>query len=128
MNPNDDTPLRTAFAELHRRTRLDAPAFDAMRERALAAARADKSLKENCPPLLSVPIGIAAVCATLAALWFGTQIRDSLPHRELGISSSQRVEELLASIEIEVTPDSLPGYPTDALLTQNSQNNPIQVP
>jgi hypothetical protein len=118
MPPESDPHFKAAFAELHRRRCAHAPSVEAMRSRALQAAR---SATERPRTPLRVRWATAGACAALLALGGGAWLawRPPVPNRA---ASAQHVEQLLAAIEqqLDLNADFAPAeFPTDALLSQN---------
>ncbi len=112
MPPESDPHFKAGFAALHRQRCAEAPAFEPMRLRAERAAHArPKEPRAGW----RIPIAATAVCVAFCGLW---SLREWESSRT---ASTQRVEQLLASIEeqIELTADfTPPKFPTDTLLTQ----------
>ena len=110
MQRNDDSHLKPAFAELHRRHREQAPPFGAMRERARRAA--------DGPPRRTVraawSLATATACIAAALAWWA--MRSPAPREPATLASVERAEQLLDAIEHDAAIFS-PLYPTDLLLT-----------
>lgn len=121
MHRDDEPELKSAFAELHRRQREQAPPFGAMRERALREAQSRPSAR-RFPAMRRIQWAAASVCVAAAALWWLGRGPELTTPTASPTDSTQRVEQLLTSIEQELDLNaaiSSPDFPTDILLTQN---------
>jgi hypothetical protein len=119
MQPDDEPDLKAAFAELHRRRREHAPAFEPMRERALRKAN-ESPVARRVTSASTRLAWAGAACALAMVIWWAAQTpRDggmSIP----GTAPKENVEELITAIEqhLEVN-DTGMEYPTDLLLVGN---------
>jgi hypothetical protein len=126
MPPDDDSDLRSAFAELHRRQQDIAPDFGPMRDRALQAATRG-STGTSTPQAAWHPVRLAswAAAAVLLALaiWaVSDRWRAANPERSHA-AQAPSADQLITRIEDHVdfhTSLALPEYPSDILLTSPS--------
>ena len=116
MQPDDD--LKAAFAELHRRRREHAPAFEPMRERALKASESP-ALTRRSRLLPSLALA-GATCAAVLGLWWANQVPQA-GEKESGGTAKDEVETLITAIQehLEVEAPAV-AYPTDLLLAGDS--------
>jgi hypothetical protein len=119
MSPDDDSHLRSAFAELRRRNQVQAPSFETMRDRAMRDAEQMHKPARSFP-ILRLAGWATAVCAVVVSIWmvsFGGQRRGS----NLGAAASRAaVDQIITRIEEHVdyhAAIALPEYPSDVLLT-----------
>jgi ferric-dicitrate binding protein FerR (iron transport regulator) len=122
MHRDEETNLKAAFAELHRRQREQAPPFAAMRERALRQADDRRSSTRRLSLVQRVVWGAVAVCLmAMAAWWFGRLPEPALP-KPNQVDPTTRVDELITAIErhLELKGSlSVLEYPSDILLAEN---------
>jgi hypothetical protein len=122
MHPDDDSQLRPAFAELHRRQRAEAPSFEPMRDRAMRAANAERVVPAPSARMLWLRVAAcaAAVFGLIALIWqVGPGSQPVRPKTETA-ASAKAVDQLIDRIEQHVEIHSalaLPDYPSDVLLS-----------
>jgi hypothetical protein len=129
MPPDDESSLKAAFGDLHRRERADAPPFEMMRDRAVKAKDGRQFPSRHVASrwlLWGAPV---VGCAVALLLWVSGRLTppvpESSPAGEPQVASAEHVEQLLNSIERQMEvgePDASPAYATDALLTQIDTN------
>ena len=125
MPPDDETSLKAAFTELHRRERADAPPFEMMRERATKATDGRQSSRREASTRWLLWTAPAIGCAAAVLLWVSGRLTlpspVSSPAQTPQVASTEHVEQLLNSIERQMEAgevETVPVYATDALLTQ----------
>jgi hypothetical protein len=125
MHPDEESNLRAAFGELHRRQREQSPPFEVMRERAM------RQLKERPPSLQCISLvqrlafAAVAVCVAVIGMWWIGQLPRPATRKLVSVGSTVRVNELIAAIEQHVErsePLSLPEFPTDTLLAEHESD------
>lgn len=118
---HDDQDLKPAFAELHRRECAPAPSFGQMRQRAMSEAGDGTSSARSVTGFLWLAGAPAAVLMAVAVLWWTGREPAPPPAKIVRVNSTQRVEQLLTSIEQQFEfNDAISSavFPTDALLTR----------
>lgn len=124
MSPDHDASLKNAFAQLHRRTRADAPPFALMHDRALHETR--EGLEHPVPKTywlrLAALASTACIIVAVLAWWPRNHHRDTMA--SAASASRQEVESLLSSIEHQLAVNDAifdPVYPTDFLIATDNE-------
>ena len=93
-----------------------------MREHALRVAETRPSDTNRWSARLRIPLATGAVGVAVLLGWWAVRMPQPAAQSSAGVASTQRVEQLLTTIEkeLELTEViSSPDYATDILLTQN---------
>lgn len=117
--------MESAFAELHRRQREQAPPFGAMREHALLQAEDRRSSTGRLSLVQRVAWGAVAACVIAMAMWWIGRLPEPALPKPNQVDSRERVDELITAIERHLElKDSLSAldYPSDVLLAENQSD------
>src|SRR5688500_7406200 len=119
MKRDDESDLKHAFEELHRRQREQAPPFEAMRDRAIRGTHVRRLSPNRWAGFRWLGWAAATACMAATATWWIGRAPEPAPSDPSREESIQRVDELLTTVEQQVDLNAAifsPDYPTDVLL------------